>query len=64
MVEEAKRMEAEERLRVSTAASRELVPASRFKASMLPFEQLPNLPKAVIPTIDLGITKTDLLAIE
>ena len=34
------------------------------KASRLPFEELPNLPKAVIPHIDLGISREDVLAIK
>ena len=59
--EHCEMMEAEERL---STTSRELAPASTVRASMLPFEQLPNLPKPVIPTIDLGIKRTDLLAIE
>ena len=45
----------------STAASsgKEVV-----RASLLPFEQLPNLPKPLIPEIDLGIRREDVLAIE
>ena len=35
-----------------------------MKASQLPFEQLPNLPKPVIPQIDLGIQRIDVLAIK
>ena len=34
------------------------------RASLLPFEQLPNLPKPLIPEIDLGIRREDVLAIE
>lgn len=41
---------------------RDLVPSSR--ASLLPFEQLPNLPKPVVPEIDLGIKREDVLALE
>ena len=43
------------------AAGKELVPV---KASLLPFEQLPNLPKPVVHEIDLGIRRQDVLAIE
>ena len=43
------------------AAGKELVPV---KASLLPFEQLPNLPKPVVHEIDLGIRREDVLAIE
>ena len=34
------------------------------RASLLPFEQLPNLPKPIVPEIDLGIKREDVLAIE
>ena len=44
-----------------TPAGKELVPV---KASRLPFEQLPNLPKPVIHEIDLGVRREDVLAIE
>ena len=40
---------------------RELV---AVKESLLPFEQLPNLPRAIVPEIDLGIKREDMLAIE
>ena len=48
----------------SPAAStgKEVVPPVR--ASLLPFEQLPNLPKPLVPEIDLGIRREDVLAIE
>ena len=37
---------------------------SLVKAGQLPFEQLPNLPKPLIPVIDLGIgSRTDIKAI-
>jgi hypothetical protein len=47
----------------SPAAStgKELAPV---RASLLPFEQLPNLPKPLVPEIDLGIRREDVLAIE
>ena len=50
-------------LRSSTGSStgKELAPV---RASLLPFEQLPNLPKPLIPEIDLGIRREDVLAIE
>lgn len=50
-------------LRSSTSSStgKELAPV---RASLLPFEQLPNLPKPLIPEIDLGIRREDVLAIE
>ena len=35
-----------------------------LRASMLPFEQLPNLPRPVVHEIDLGIKREDVLAIE
>ena len=44
-----------------TNPGKELVPV---RASMLPFEQLPNLPKPIVPEIDLGIKREDVLAIE
>ena len=34
------------------------------KTSLLPFEQLPNLPRPLVPEIDLGIEHTDLLALQ
>lgn len=40
---------------------KELVPV---RASMLPFEQLPNLPKPIVPEINLGIRREDVHAIE
>ena len=40
------------------------VATARPRASQLPFEQLPNLPKPVVPHIDLGITREDVLAIQ
>ena len=45
----------------SPPSGKELV---SMRASLLPFEQLPNLPKALIPEIDLGIKREDVLAIE
>lgn len=33
-----------------------------IKASKLPFEELPNLPKPVIPKIDLGLRRADVKA--
>ena len=45
----------------SPSTGKELVPV---RASLLPFEQLPNLPKPLIPEIDLGIRREDVLAIE
>ena len=44
-----------------TNPGKELVP---LRASLLPFEQLPNLPKPIVPEIDLGITREHVLAIE
>ena len=43
------------------STGKELVPV---RASLLPFEELPNLPKPLIPEIDLGIRREDVLAIE
>lgn len=40
------------------------VVTARPRASQLPFEELPNLPKPVVSRIDLGITREDVLAIE
>ena len=44
-----------------TNPGKDLVPV---RASLLPFEQLPNLPKPIVPEIDLGIKREDVLAIE
>lgn len=33
------------------------------RTSELPFEQLPNLPPAVIPQIDLGISRVNVMAL-
>ncbi len=33
------------------------------RTSELPFEQLPNLPPPVIPKIDLGIARIDVMAL-
>ena len=34
------------------------------RREVVPFEELPNLPKPVIPRIDLGIERTDVLALQ
>lgn len=34
------------------------------KTSLLPFEDLPNLPRPLVPQIDLDIDHTDLLALQ
>ncbi len=34
------------------------------KVAQLPFERLPNLPRPVIPQIDLSISRVDVLAIQ
>lgn len=34
------------------------------KAAQIPFEHLPNLPRALVPQIDLGISRVDVLAIQ
>ncbi len=41
-----------------------MVPVAVVRATQLPFDHLPNLPRPVIPRIDLGLSRVDVLAIQ
>ena len=45
------------------ASSEAVTPIQTPASSLVPFEELPNLPKAVIPQIDLGIQRVDVEAL-